>query len=108
MFAKEIEDILEKKNSFYRIAKPMGIWKLFTQHSNDPIKIEVFQDFNKKGSGFEAAPGYSATLKYHDERMIHVKGYGGMSYGMTGHSVADILSQVIQKIEDFYNPKKFT
>lgn len=106
MSTKEIEELLEGKNSFYRISKPMGIWELYTIHSNNPIKIEIFQNFNKKGSGFSAAPLYSANLQYSDERMIKTKGIGGLWHGLSGHSVEDILSQAIQKIEDFYDPNK--
>ncbi|MBI3639322.1 MAG: hypothetical protein HY223_03310 [Thaumarchaeota archaeon] len=106
MSVKEIEEILEGKNSFYRISKPMGTWELYTLHSNNPIKLEIFQNFNKKGSGFSAAPLYSANLQYSDERMIKVKGHGGMWIGLSGHSIQDILSQAMKKIEDFYDPKK--
>lgn len=106
MSTKGIEDILEEKHTFYRISKPMGIWRLYTTHSNNPIKLEIFQDFNKKGSGFSAAPLYSATLEYGDQRMVKIKGIGGFSHGLTGNSVEDILSQAIRKIEDFYNPNK--
>ena len=107
MSTEKIEEILEKKSSFYRISKPMGTYELFTVHSNDPIKLEIFQNFNKKSSGFSAAPLYSANLSYGDKRMVEKKGIGGMWHGLTGHSVDDILTQAIQTIEDFYNPKKF-
>lgn len=106
MSSKKIEEILEEKNSLYRISKPMGTWELFTVHSNNPIKLEVFQNFNKKGSGFSAAPLYSATLRHADDRMIKIKGIGGMSIGLSGYSVEDILAQAIRKIDDFYDPKK--
>lgn len=103
-----IEKILEEKNSFYRIGKPLGIWKLYTQHSNNAIELEIYQNFNKEGGSIDSAPMYHATLLYHDDRMIKTKGFGGMSIGMSGHSVDDILSQAIRKIEDFYNPNKFS
>ena len=107
MSTEKIEEILEKKGTFYRISKPMGTYELYTVHSNEPIKLSIFQNFNKKGSGFSAAPLYSANLSYGDERMVKVKGYGGLSHGLVGHSVDDILSKAIRVIEDFYNPKKF-
>lgn len=106
MSSKEIEEILEEKNSFYRISKPLGTWDLFTIHSNEPIKLEISQNFNKKDSGFSAAPVYSATLRYDDLRMTEVKGYGAMHIGLSGYSVKDILLQAIRKIDDFYDPKK--
>jgi len=106
MSREEIEKLLEKKSSFYRIDKPLGIWKLYTQHSNKPIELEIHQSFNRKTAFPGATSTYHATLLYSDERVAKSKGVGGMSIGLTGHSVQDILSQAIQKIEDFYDPKK--
>lgn len=106
MSNEPIKKIFEAKNSFYRIGKPLGIWKLYTQHSNNPIELEIYQNFNRDGMSMEPGPVYHATLLYHDDRMIKTKGIGGMSIGITGHSVDDILSQAIRKIEDFYDPKK--
>jgi len=104
---ERIEKILEKEHSFYRIDKPLGIWKLYTQHSNTSIDLEIIQSFNRKGS-FTSELLYHSTLSYHDDRMIETKGIGGMSIGLSGHSVDDIISQAIQKIEDFYDSNKFS
>ena len=106
MSREEIENILEKSKSFYRIGKPLGTWKLYTQHSNKEIELEIYQDFNRKTAFRGGVPKYHATLEYHDERVAKIKGIGGMSIGITGDSVEHILSQAIQKIEDFYDPKK--
>ena len=106
MSREEIEKLLEKKNSFYRIGKPLGIWKLYTQHSNNPIELEIYQNFNRKGHSPSGRPTYLANLVYSDERMVKTKNIGGMHIGLEGNSVASILSQAIQKIEDFYDPKK--
>lgn len=107
MSNERIEKILERKNSFYRIDKPLGTWKLYTQHSNNPVKLEISQNFNREGS-FTSELLYHSTLNYHDDRMIKTKGIGGMSIGLSGHSIDDVISQAIQKIEDFYDPNKFS
>ena len=106
MSVEKIEEILNQKNSFYRISKPLGTYQLYTTHSNDPIKLEIFQNFNEKGSQFTSRPNYSANLSYSDERVAKQKGIGGMWKGLTGYNVDDILAQAIQEIEDFYNPNK--
>lgn len=107
MSNERIEKILEGKNSFYRIDKPLGIWKLYTSHSNDPIELEIVQSFNREGS-FTSELLYHSTLEYSDERMTKKKGIGGMSIGLSGHSTDDIISQAIQKIENFYDLNKFS